>query len=193
MKKPRVLSYLLSAQRKLRPDWSESSLGAQSFCRFCHVAAHTSRLWVWCGNYVFYTVCFSIVIPNERKRELVSVLAVFLVVSRFTTTPLDARGRLRCLIVALPGDLLWHATLQSKNWLWKVYFVRFLPLLVDSDPPMCPGPSLWKARTDCTNTNLGHQGSLRHSFCIWNKTETTQRSRAIVRIIYININDAKWM
>ena len=39
--KARVLSYLLSAQRRLIrlggcPGWSESSLGAQSFCWFCH-------------------------------------------------------------------------------------------------------------------------------------------------------------
>ena len=35
MKKAWVLSYPLSAQRRL---WSESSLGAHSFCWFCHVA-----------------------------------------------------------------------------------------------------------------------------------------------------------
>ena len=43
MKKAWVLSYPLSAQRKLIrlggcPGWSESSLGAQSFCCFCHEA-----------------------------------------------------------------------------------------------------------------------------------------------------------
>ena len=45
MKKPWVLSYRMSAQRRLIrlggcPSWSESSLGAQSFCWFCHEAAH---------------------------------------------------------------------------------------------------------------------------------------------------------
>ena len=59
MKKSWVLSYPLSTQRRLRsawasaqsdlslrcvlsgcPGWSESSLGAHSFCLFCHVAAH---------------------------------------------------------------------------------------------------------------------------------------------------------
>ena len=44
MKKAWVLSYPLSAQRRLIrlggcPGWSESSLGADSFCWFCHVAA----------------------------------------------------------------------------------------------------------------------------------------------------------
>ena len=54
MKKPWVLSYPLSAQRRLRsawastaktliPGWSESSLGAHSFCWFCHVVAHINN------------------------------------------------------------------------------------------------------------------------------------------------------
>ena len=50
MKKPWILSYPLSAQRRLIrlgrcPGWSESSLCAQSFCLFCHEAAqiHTSH------------------------------------------------------------------------------------------------------------------------------------------------------
>ena len=45
IKKAWVLSYPLSSQRRLIrlggcPGWSESSLGAQSFCWFCHEAAH---------------------------------------------------------------------------------------------------------------------------------------------------------
>ena len=45
MKKAWVLSYPLSAQRRLIrldgcPGWSESSLGAQSLCWFWHVVAH---------------------------------------------------------------------------------------------------------------------------------------------------------
>ena len=45
MKKAWVLSYPLSAQRRLIrlggcQGWSESSLAAQSLCWFCHVAAH---------------------------------------------------------------------------------------------------------------------------------------------------------
>ena len=44
MKKAWVLSYPLSIQRRLTrlggcPGWSESSLGAHSFCWFCHVVA----------------------------------------------------------------------------------------------------------------------------------------------------------
>ena len=45
MKKVWFLSYPLSAQRRLIrlgqcPGWSESSLGAQPHCWFCHEAAH---------------------------------------------------------------------------------------------------------------------------------------------------------
>ena len=45
MKKPWVLSYPMSAQRRMIrlggcPDWSEYSLDAHSFCWFCHVVAH---------------------------------------------------------------------------------------------------------------------------------------------------------
>ena len=44
MEKPWVFSYPLSTQRRLIrlggcPGWSESSLGARSFCWFCHIAA----------------------------------------------------------------------------------------------------------------------------------------------------------
>ena len=53
MKKAGVLSYPLSAQRRLWsdwvdgcPGWSESSLGAHSFCWFCHVAAQMSVPWL---------------------------------------------------------------------------------------------------------------------------------------------------
>ena len=53
MKKAWVLSYPLSAQQRLWsdwadgcPGWSESSLGAQSFCWFCHEAAHISSVWL---------------------------------------------------------------------------------------------------------------------------------------------------
>ena len=45
LKKVWVLSYPLSAQQRLWSDWADaqadvSSLGAQSFCWFCHEAAH---------------------------------------------------------------------------------------------------------------------------------------------------------
>ena len=47
MKKPWVLSYLMSGQRRMIrlgrcPGWSEVSLVTHSFCWFCHVAAHVN-------------------------------------------------------------------------------------------------------------------------------------------------------
>ena len=58
MKSAWVRSYLLSTQWRLIrlggcPGWSESSLGAHSFCWFCHVAAHILKLRiiaVWPGS-----------------------------------------------------------------------------------------------------------------------------------------------
>ena len=49
MKKAWVLSYPLSAQRRLIrlegcPGWSESSLGGQSFCLLCHEVAHLASV-----------------------------------------------------------------------------------------------------------------------------------------------------
>ena len=44
MKKAWVISYPLSAQRRFRSNWvdaqADRSLGAQSFCWFCHESAH---------------------------------------------------------------------------------------------------------------------------------------------------------
>ena len=50
MKKAWILSYPLNAQRRLIrlggfPGWSESSLGAHTFCWFCHVVAHIQIMW----------------------------------------------------------------------------------------------------------------------------------------------------
>ena len=58
MKKPWALSYPLSTQWRLFrlgwcPSWSGSSLGAQSFCWFCHVAANLTSwpvVWTWTSN-----------------------------------------------------------------------------------------------------------------------------------------------
>ena len=67
MKKAWVFSYPISAQRSLWcPGWSESSLGAQSLCWFCHVAAQLVRVLVLSNvavmgenllSHLFYTLC----------------------------------------------------------------------------------------------------------------------------------------
>ena len=58
MKKAWILSYPLSAVKTLIrlgrcPGWSESSLGAHSFCWFYHVMAHITTVWdfIICHNF----------------------------------------------------------------------------------------------------------------------------------------------
>ena len=57
MRKAWVPSYPLSAQRRLWSDWADakadlSSLGAQSFCWFCHIAAHLCSHTTFSGSCV---------------------------------------------------------------------------------------------------------------------------------------------
>ena len=54
-------AYPLSVQRRLIslggcPGWSESSLGAQSFCCFCHEVAHIINVCLWFSD-SFFTKC----------------------------------------------------------------------------------------------------------------------------------------
>ena len=59
IKKAWILSYPLSAQRRLLirlgrcPDWSESSLGTQSFCWLCHEVAQLFITIFWGAGEVF--------------------------------------------------------------------------------------------------------------------------------------------
>ena len=62
MKKAWVLNYPLRAQRRLIrlggcPGWSESSLGAHSFCWFCHVAAQILKNFL---NILLYVANFKL-------------------------------------------------------------------------------------------------------------------------------------
>ena len=60
MKKAWVLSYPLSAQRRLCQVWSESLLGAQPHCWFCHVAAQI--------NFLNQSLnCWHKILVNNRK------------------------------------------------------------------------------------------------------------------------------
>ena len=71
MKKSWVLSYPLSTHRRLLirlgrcPGWSESSLGAYSFCWFCHVVA---QLWIYQTR--FYWVSSWAVVINRPSSDL---------------------------------------------------------------------------------------------------------------------------
>ena len=65
MKKAWALSYPLNAQRRLIrlggcPGWSESSLGTQSFCWFCHkVAQICFSIWVD-GLLIYFCLYFTV-------------------------------------------------------------------------------------------------------------------------------------
>ena len=73
MKKAWVLSYPLSVQRRLIrlgrcPGWSESSLGAQSLCWFCHVAAQTWFTFTFCwAPREFQAQVFNACLGGPRK------------------------------------------------------------------------------------------------------------------------------
>ena len=71
-KKACVLSYPLSAQRRLIrlgrcPGWSESSLGALSFCWFCHVVAHFSNSDYYSNFLAFFPAKLSPVIYLHQQ------------------------------------------------------------------------------------------------------------------------------
>ena len=100
MKKPQVLSYPLSAQRRLWSDWADaqadlSSLGAEQFCWFCHKAAQT----VYCS-----------------KCKLLSLGSN----SRFHLDYLHWSGRgwaYRNAVVALVNNSAWLRNSQGTNTL----------------------------------------------------------------------------
>ena len=79
MKKAWGLSYPLSAQRRLiwlgglsiHPVWSESSLGAHSFCWFCHVVAHLPKLLYLNAELTHLALCQAVsLLPQCHLRTL---------------------------------------------------------------------------------------------------------------------------
>ena len=75
MKKAWVLSHPLSPQRRLGrcPGWSESSLGAHSFCWFCHVAARVNIM-----NNQCYNKCGTATFKYFVNVSVYSILLLFL-------------------------------------------------------------------------------------------------------------------
>ena len=101
MKKAWVLSYPLSAQRRLiRLDgclgWSESLLGAQSFCWFCHEAAQmfawqsrvgaTSSVLSWCISRNTQVIFMQISKNLYLMRRLIWIVAVLMPFGRIYCT-----------------------------------------------------------------------------------------------------------
>ena len=86
MKKPWVLSYPLSAHRRLRlggcPGWSVSSLGAHSICWFCRVMAQIFIVPGW-----FNVVSRSVPVQfTNSKPTLTFVLLHFSALNNMTVT-----------------------------------------------------------------------------------------------------------
>ena len=74
-KKYWVIIYPLSAQWRLWSDcadalgWSESSMGAHSFCRFCHVVAH-----------FYYGICYNFVaVVNQQPATKLETHGLYLI------------------------------------------------------------------------------------------------------------------
>ena len=69
MKKPRVLSYLLSAQRKLWSDWADAQTHLNprcahwSFCWFCHAVAHIK----WIRKILIWLRSCQVIVPQFIK------------------------------------------------------------------------------------------------------------------------------
>ena len=66
MKKALILSYPLSAQRRLWSDWAESSLGAQPHCWFCHEAAQIRNFHIICKIATEFVI--SLKVDSGRKQ-----------------------------------------------------------------------------------------------------------------------------
>ena len=80
MKKAGVLSYPLSAQRSLWSDWADaqanlSSLGAQSFCCFCHEVAQV-RFYI-CESFVNMCTCIKLCFSDFTNVSLLNTCTIF--------------------------------------------------------------------------------------------------------------------
>ena len=111
MKKAWVLSYPLSAQRKLIrlggcPGWSESSLGAHSFCWFCHVVAHKC----FTGIFLFIAPEFLKLLWNNKKKHEI----YWELVTRRQHSKKPELQFFRKSLFKL-SDLLWHFPTFCEN------------------------------------------------------------------------------
>ena len=87
MKKAWILSYPLSAQRRLWSDWADAQADLSlcwahmSVCWFCHEAAHISSyfcdcfVWWWCYMYLWVTDI--ILLINMTKKFVALVVLLF--------------------------------------------------------------------------------------------------------------------
>ena len=128
MKKACVLSYLLSAQRRLIrlggcPDWSESSLGAHSLCWFCHEADH---ILLWCFPIYYLMNCFKNTFNSKKKLFHVSHFVL-------VTHP--------CIIQSWPDhEVCAYVTVPETTGrspyviIWLSWFLLITQLLISNEP-----------------------------------------------------------
>ena len=92
------------------PGWSESSLGAQSLCWFCHVAAHVnSRSWLGNNPVWDYTVCPGL---SVHKLRIITVI----VCKAAVTYCLPPGIQFLAALVALTDIQMSQSTKQPTKW-----------------------------------------------------------------------------
>ena len=137
MKKAWVLSYSLSAQRSFWcPVWSESSLGAQSFCWFCHEAAHLTIFFsiIGCGltqvQYAFANI-------TSKSRLAVKFFAkVIRWVKHITQSRLCLKFFVKCafrlvLSVTNIGGYWYRLVPMVTNSHRAIHLYRFIPMVAN--------------------------------------------------------------
>ena len=68
----RTLAFFMrTAKTLIRLGWSESSLGTQPYCWFCHEAAHISLKINWNAFLLLYTVFWSMSMWNASYLEII--------------------------------------------------------------------------------------------------------------------------
>ena len=136
MKKPWVLSYPLSTQRRLIrlggcPGWSESSLGAHSFCWFCHVMAHIKNFLLWscmicikCNSGKILLQLFWRKWMQQKQKEVWNLLyfewySIFELVSKLLILFLKCFERLEehFLLICV---LLAHLSRRLTRWAYRM-------------------------------------------------------------------------
>ena len=97
MKKAWLLSYPLSAQRRLIrlsgcPGWSESSLGTHSVCWFCHVVAHLVCQYLSNSHPYLYPFTFQYNDWQKRTFDKPKKLVIIHLITAKTITLLEPKS-----------------------------------------------------------------------------------------------------
>ena len=77
------------------PGWSESSLGAHSFCSFCHVLAHMCSVSIIKNKPLIHILCHSIIYKNIHVTHFLKKNYIWTMSSEFGTYRLCEQRRFR--------------------------------------------------------------------------------------------------